>query len=306
MSIMSNLKQSSSINIIRDQNKSIDYIPSENTTRIANFILDEFKKGIHSFNIIGSYGTGKSSFLWAFNKSISSSEKKSFFNFPNKLFKQTEFINIVGEFNSLIDYFKAYFSIENKLKGNQEIFDCIYQKYETVKKNKGLLIITIDEFGKFLEYASKNDPEKEMYFIQQLAEFVNDSNRNILFLTSVHQAIDSYSVDLTNSQKNEWRKVKGRFNEITFNEPVEQLLFLASQYFKTKYSDKTKDENYLNSLITLNKNHHCFSISKSYIEKIGTNLYPLDIFSAITLTKSLQRYGQNERSLFTFLQTSDH
>src|SRR5690606_23792426 len=39
---------------------------------------------------------------------------------------------------------------------------------------------------------------------------------------------------------------------------------------------------------------------------IGSDLFPLDVFSAITLTYSLQRYGQNERSLFTFLNTSDH
>lgn len=303
---MSNLKQSSSINIIRDQNKSIDYISSINTTRIANFILDEFEKGTHSFSIIGSYGTGKSAFLWAFNKSLSSSDKENFFDFSNNKFRQTESINIVGEFNSLIDYFKSYFSIENKLKGNQEIFDCIYQKYENVKEKEGILVITVDEFGKFLEYASKNNPEKEMYFIQQLAEFVNDSNRNILLLTSLHQAIDSYAVDLSSSQKNEWRKVKGRFNELTFNEPVEQLLYLASQHLNTKYSNTVKNETYLDSLITLNKKHHCFKISENYIEKIGNNLFPLDIFSAIILTKSLQKYGQNERSLFTFLKTSDH
>ncbi|MGB0880066.1 MAG: hypothetical protein ACPGTO_05825 [Polaribacter sp.] len=303
---MSNLKQSSSINIIRDQDKSIDYIASGNTIRIANFILDEFKKGIHSFTIIGSYGTGKSAFLWAFNKSISSSEKENFFNFSKNQCKKTEFINIVGEFNSLIDYFKTYFSIENKLKGNQEIFDSIYKKYEIVKKSNGILVICIDEFGKFLEYASKYNPEKEMYFIQQLAEFVNDSNRNILFITSVHQAIDSYSVELTASQKNEWKKVKGRFNEITFNEPVEQLLFLASQHLNSKDLTKIKNETYLDRLFILNKTHHCFSIDENYIEKIGNNLYPLDVFSAIILTKSLQKYGQNERSLFTFLQTSDH
>jgi len=303
---MNNLQQSSSINIVRDQDKSIDYIASDNTIRVANFILDEFNRGIHSFNIIGSYGTGKSSFLWAFSKSLSVSEKVNFFNFPIKKVKQTEFINIVGEFNSLIEYFKTYFSIENKLKGNQEIFNCIYQKYESVKKNNGVLVICIDEFGKFLEFASKYNPEKEMYFIQQLAEFVNDPNRNILFITSVHQAIDSYSLDLSVSQKNEWRKVKGRFNEITFNEPVEQLLLLASKYLAGKFKNLEKGSSYFNSLISINEKHHCFSINENYIKKIGTNLYPLDIFSAIILTKSLQKYGQNERSLFTFLQTSDH
>jgi hypothetical protein len=303
---MNKIKQFSSINIVRDQDKSIEYIPTENSKRIANFILNEFDKGVHSFNIIGSYGTGKSSFLWAFNRNISNSNTDNYFDFNSNVIRKCEFINIVGEYNSLISYFKSYFSIENKLKGNQEIFDSIYKSYEKVNKQKGLLVICIDEFGKFLEYASKNNPEKEMYFIQQLAEFVNDSSRNILFLTSVHQAIDSYSNDLTDSQKNEWKKVKGRLREITFNEPIEQLLFLASQYFSTKYSASKKYIDYNEDLNRLNQSNNCFSISKKYILNIGNNLFPLDIFSAITLTYSLQRYGQNERSLFTFLNTSDH
>ncbi|MBU2926713.1 hypothetical protein [Winogradskyella psychrotolerans] len=303
---MDNIKQLSSVNIIRDQDKSIEYISTENSKRIANFILNEFDKGVHSFSIIGSYGTGKSSFLWAFNRSISNSNKDNFFDFNTNNIRKTEFINIVGEYNSLISYFKTYFSIENKLKGNQEIFDCIYQKYEKVNKQNGFLVICIDELGKFLEYASKHNPEKEMYFIQQLAEFVNDSNRNIILLTSVHQAIDSYSNDLSDSQKNEWKKVKGRLCEITFNEPIEQLLFLASQHFSSKYKASKKYISYNENLNKFNQSNNCFSISRDYINNIGNNLYPLDIFSAITLTYSLQRYGQNERSLFTFLNTSDH
>lgn len=303
---MNNIKQLSSINIIRDQDKSMEYIPTGNSERIANFILNEFDKGVHSFNIIGSYGTGKSSFLWAFNRSISNSNTDNFFGFNPDSIRNCEFVNIVGEYNSLISYFKTYFSIENKLRGNQEIFDCIYQKYEKINRQNGLLIICIDEFGKFLEYASQHNPEKEMYFIQQLAEFVNDSSRNIILLTSVHQAIDSYSNDLTESQKNEWKKVKGRLCEITFNEPVEQLLYLASQHFGSKYKANKKYIGYNETLNKLNQSNNCFSISKEYLSNIGNNLFPLDVFSAITLTYSLQRYGQNERSLFTFLNTSDH
>ncbi|WP_111309601.1 hypothetical protein [Confluentibacter sediminis] len=303
---MDNIKQLSSINIIRDQDKSIDYIPTENSKRIANFILNEFHKGVHCFNLIGSYGTGKSSFLWAFNRNISNSNTDNYFDLKSNLKRKCEFINIVGEYNSLISFFKTYFSIENKLKGNQEILDSIFQKYDKVNKQNGLLVICIDEFGKFLEYASKHNPEKEMYFIQQLAEFVNDSNRNIILLTSVHQAIDSYSSDLTESQKNEWKKVKGRLCEITFNEPIEQLLFLASQYFSSKYESSKKYISYNENLNKLNESNNCFLISKEYVTNIGNNLFPLDVFSAIILTYSLQRYGQNERSLFTFLNTSDH
>ena len=125
---MHKTNQQSSVNIIRDQDKSFNYIATENSTRIANFILSEFNNGIHSFNLIGSYGTGKSSFLWAFNKSISQSHQENFFAFDSNHLVRIESINIVGEYNSLISYFKTYFSIENKLKGNQEIFDCIYQE----------------------------------------------------------------------------------------------------------------------------------------------------------------------------------
>ncbi len=303
---MNKIKYQSSINIIRDQDKLIDYLPSDNTINISNFILNEFEKGIHSFNIIGSYGTGKSSFLWAFNKSISNSSTDNYFEVPSRLIRKTKAINVVGEYNSLIDYFKEYFSIENKLKGNQEIFDSIYKVYNSVKKDDGILIISIDEFGKFLEYASKNNPEKEMYFIQQLAEFVNDANRNILLVTTLHQSIDAYAFDLTDSQRNEWRKVKGRLHEITFNEPIEQLLFLASKHFDKKYNNVKRDSDYLKELVLLNKTNHCFRINDEFITKIGNTLFPLDIFSAFVLTKSLQKYGQNERSLFSFLYTSDH
>src|SRR5690606_31961433 len=39
---------------------------------------------------------------------------------------------------------------------------------------------------------------------------------------------------------------------------------------------------------------------------IAEKLYPLDIFSAVVLTHSIQRYGQNERSLFSFLSSKDN
>lgn len=106
----------------------------------------------------------------------------------------------------------------------------IYQKYHSLGKRNSLLFIVIDEFGKFLEYASKYNPEKELYFLQQLAEFCNNPKHRIVLLTTVHQSFESYAYSLSPSQKQEWIKVKGRFRELTFNEPVEQLLFLAAEF----------------------------------------------------------------------------
>ena len=71
-------KINTSVNIVRDINAEIDYLPTPNGIKTIGLISNDFKKGLRSFNIIGSYGTGKSSFLWAFQKSLTN--EKSFFN----------------------------------------------------------------------------------------------------------------------------------------------------------------------------------------------------------------------------------
>ncbi|MBI3233896.1 MAG: hypothetical protein HYZ42_07620, partial [Bacteroidetes bacterium] len=93
-------------------------------------------------------------------------------------------------------------------------------------------------------------------------------------------------------------KVKGRLNEITFNEPVEQLLILASKTLKSK----GKNRGIADSILKLEQKHYLLSIDTSLIKELGDSLFPLDFISAYALTKALQRYGQNERSLFTFLE----
>ena len=181
----------------------------------------------------------------------------------------------------------------------------IFNRYHDLGDKSPLLVIVIDEFGKFLEYASQNNPEKELYFIQQLSEFVNNQDQNIILLTAVHQSFDAYAFSLNSSQKLEWTKVKGRFREITFNEPVEQLLFLAAEHLKSNNVDK-KIEKSIQTTLTLAKASAAFSINQDYEAEVALKLFPLDIIAANILTIALQKYGQNERSLFSFLESTDH
>ncbi len=73
---------------------------------------------------------------------------------------------------------------------------------------------------------------------------------NIVLFTTVHQNFDAYALALSQSQKQEWTKVKGRFREITFNEPVEQLLFLASEHLnrKTFRTQRTHEKEILKAI----------------------------------------------------------
>ncbi len=296
---------SPSVNIIRDADKDIRYIPTPNSKRIFDQIINDYKVGSRSFNIIGSYGTGKSSFLLIFEKNLK--KERDDFEAVNGQFgkvKNFEFWNIVGEYTSLLEFFARSSRLGPYLTSEQKIFDAINRYYKTIEKKNKCLVIVIDEFGKFLEYAASNAPERELYFIQQLAEFVNDESKNILFITALHQGFDSYSRNLNITQRQEWEKVKGRLKELTFNEPVELLLNLAAEHIEaTSQAKKKKQE--IQRLVKSIKGSKTFPHRSELTEELAGKLYPLDPLAGAVLTSALQQYGQNERSLFTFLNSYD-
>lgn len=293
-------KINTSVNIIRDSGKDINYIPTQNAIKTVKLITNDFKKGLRSFNIIGSYGTGKSSFLWALQTSLKN--EKSIFDINILQNQKNDVIAIIGEYGSLFESMCNELEIPNKERNIKVLLNSIKLKYSSIKGKNSLLVILIDEFGKFLEYASKNNSEKELYFIQQLTEFVNNEDLNIILITTVHQNFEEYAYSVSSSQKNEWIKIKGRFREITFNEPVDQLLYLAAKRLKNQDNSNEKDIKYINDLVIKSK---CFQINTDFIDEISTNLYPLDLFSSNVITSALQKYGQNERSLFSFLESTD-
>lgn len=292
-----------SVNIIRDTDREFQYIPTPNAKQVVSQIVNDFKKGIRSFNVVGTYGTGKSSFLWAFEQSVKGIKRYYEPNFLPEV--KVDFVKLVGSYSSIIEQFEQAFDVESNNNQQESILSEIFNKYHSLGKGNKILFILIDEFGKFLEYASKHNPEKELYFIQQLAEFCNNPKHNIVLITTVHQNIESYAYGLSKNQQQEWTKVKGRFREITFNEPVEQLLFLASEYVSENFENKTSKA-VIEECLKLTIDTKAFNFNSDFLSEIASKLYPLDILAANVLTLALQKYGQNERSLFSFLESSDH
>lgn len=293
---------STSVNIIRDANRELLYLPTPNALQLANQLGNDFKKGLRSFNVIGSYGTGKSSFLWAFEQSLGG--KKPYFKLNWLTEPTVSFINFVGEYKSITEVFANHFGVAGNKYETQHILSEIFNRYHDLGSQNPLLVLVVDEFGKFLEYAAQHEPERELYFIQQLTEFVNNSDHNICLLTTVHQNFDAYAFSLNQTQRQEWSKVKGRFREITFNEPVEQLLYLASEHLNSTPSKE--EQSRIQKALQIAQLTKAFKTEQAFAEKIASKLFPLDLLAANALTLSLQKYGQNERSLFSFLESTDH
>lgn len=294
-----------STNISNGVDANFNYIVTPNAQKVYGNIVDSFQSGIHSFSIIGTYGTGKSSFLMAFEQDLLNKKTKLVPNssvFANA--KSFEFMNIVGDYSPLSSLLSRELNISPS-SDNKNIFSTLSSKLNEYKSKGKFLFIFVDEFGKVLEHAANNNPEKELFFLQTFAEYINAPYRNVILITTLHQNFGAYAHKLTETQRNEWLKVKGRFKELVFAEPVEQLLFLASEQinYNKNISNKAKDN--FKTIFKLSKDSKI--ISESLSLKTSTLLYPLDPISASCLTMAIQRYGQNERTLFTFLNdnTSD-
>ena len=90
-----------------------------------------------------------------------------------------------------------------------------------------VLLLVIDELGKFLEYAAQDPVQGDVFVLQTLAEFAARSDQTPLFLlTILHQAFEQYASKAAKSQQEEWVKIQGRFEDIAFVEPTEQVLRL--------------------------------------------------------------------------------
>ena len=294
-------KFSLSANIELGVTGSDNYIVTPNVEKVIGEIVSQYQVGVHSFTLIGAYGTGKSCFLICLEKDLVAPKKdRLLIKNPNTLASVSGFetLNIVGEYCSLEVLLCKKL---RQLAEGEDAIEMLRNYYHRLEQKNKMLVLAIDEFGKVLEYAAKNDVERELYFMQQLAEFINVPKRNILLLTTLHQNFGAYASKLNTIQKNEWIKVKGRFQEIVFAEPVEQLLYMVAASLDRQKNSSREDgivsRIYAINDLALKGKFVAPSLQGETMER----LYPLDAFSATVLAKAIQKYGQNERSLFSFL-----
>ncbi len=186
---------------------------------------------------------------------------------------------------------------------NQDILSVIQGIAEA--SGAGLLII-IDELGKNLEYASQNRSVDDLYILQQIAELPSgDNSPKILLLGLLHQSFSDYAHGLTASERNEWAKLQGRFEDLPLVDSPDQTIKLIGASIDqsgigTKYYKTIKDlsKKWLDSLESCGAFKH---ISASNIASV----FPLHPISAVILPILCSRYAQNDRTLFTFLTSPE-
>lgn len=172
-----------------------------------------------------------------------------------------------------------------------------------IKKHGGTgLLLVIDELGKFLEYATHYPAQGDMFVLQTLAEYADRSEDTPLFLlTILHQAFERYAEHVVESQREEWAKVQGRFEDVPFTEPIEQVLRLVGTALENR-SEITGNVNF-NSVIELGLRTQ--QLDDNDLIQLLENCLPLHPVVAFLIGPLFRRFAQNERSLFAFLSSSE-
>lgn len=172
----------------------------------------------------------------------------------------------------------------------------------TIGENGGQgLLLVIDELGKFLEYAAQDPVQGDVFVLQTLAEFATRSDQTPLFLlTMLHQAFEQYASKAAKSQQEEWAKIQGRFEDIAFVEPTEQVLRLIGSAI-----ERTSGNEERNLSLPTELELKPSQLTEDEFSELLRNCLPLHPTVVLVIDSIFRRFGQNERSLFAFLSSSE-
>jgi hypothetical protein len=169
--------------------------------------------------------------------------------------------------------------------------------------------IVWDEFGRHLEGLVMDARSRDLEAVQDLAELAERPFGTTLSVTLLlHQSILAYARTLNQTSRNEWRKIEGRFEQMRFVEDSSQLYALIAKIVSARSPDDAPAMTVpLEDVASRAIEGRWFDdlTSADSVRMLVTKAWPLSAAALQVLPRLVARVGQNERSLFTFLESLD-
>ncbi|QZY29681.1 hypothetical protein [Nocardioides coralli] len=167
------------------------------------------------------------------------------------------------------------------------------------------LLILIDEFGKNLEAFAESPGESDLFLLQELAEWTRSSQRHpIALVTLQHMAFGDYATGASGVQRREWMKIQGRFEDVPFIDTPSQTRALIAAAF----GDADEE---LTAPLTSWVQGHLERLKVLGLADLADDgdiirrSWPLHPLALAVLPDLCHRYGQNERTMFSFLASRE-
>lgn len=302
-----------SINIAADES-SIENLqgficPATSESSIKTIIKHISETSESSFTWTGPFGSGKSS-LALLLKALTSPDHTVRDYAASKLSKQnkkyiSDFfckngwneISIIGTLCPPEEAFKRALGLPLKTRAEKTIQALI----DLSSSSESGLIVYIDEMGKFLENQSSQN--HDIYFFQLLAEAANRSGGKLIIIGILHQSFSEYARNLTKKSRDEWNKIQGRFIDIPLNISSDEQIELIGQAIVSDH--KPNEVSSFSKVTAATIAQHRRTDETLLAEKLN-NTWPLHPVTSLLISElSKKRFGQNQRSIFSFLMSAE-
>lgn len=165
----------------------------------------------------------------------------------------------------------------------------------------GGVLVAIDELGKVLEDAASHSGD--LHFLQDLAESASRSSRRLVIVGVLHQAFEDYASRLHKEARDEWAKIQGRFIDIPLSPTGGEQLELLARAISAKGMPKRHEEMAKEVAACIRRYR---PDAPKDTEAVLRRCWPLHPVTACLLGPiSRRRFGQNQRSLFAFLNSRE-
>lgn len=175
---------------------------------------------------------------------------------------------------------------------------------ELYLKGFGVFFI-YDEFGRFMQTLSSEETHETMHDLQELAELANkDEHQNLHIIFISHRNMSQYALKYQNEElEKEFKKIEERFNvyyTLTDQSTFIRLANVITEDFRRgKKFDQFVTELRMFSMFT---DFSLYEVDSIVIK----GSYPLHPVTLFVMTHLANQVAQNERTLFTFLESDEN
>lgn len=287
-----------------------------------------------AWSIAGPYGTGKSAFALFLSRLLSGDAGPNTVQVKGQIetelglsrWPRSLIVPVVGQRasleRSLLDGLarairpydkkaaKSWATMSKRVSLGAEPVAVAYEQATVIAQRAGYVgvVLLLDEFGKFLEYAALHSEEGDLYVMQLLAEFsARSSPAPFSLITLLHSGFADYLVGADSTRREEWTKVQGRFTDVAFLEPLEQQLALLGTAIECEWDERTRlaYERAIDRVV----GHPVFDEARRRVEAVPNllrGIAPIEPTVGLVLGPlSRSKLAQHERTLFAFLTSSE-
>lgn len=162
-------------------------------------------------------------------------------------------------------------------------------------------LVVLDELGKLLEHEAIEGGD--IHLLQDIAERSARSAGRLVVVGILHQAFDQYAARAGRDARQEWAKVQGRYQDISFLAGADETVALLGRAITSRTPPASAATN---AALVAKAVGNRRPTDEGVLAAALTATWPLNPVTALLLGPvSRQRFAQNERSVFGFLSSAE-